>query len=49
MIKEYGYEYDAELDKQLFNDTLNQNTEETFQGAYTLRSGRDALKATPPP
>ena len=44
-IKEYGYEYDAELDKRLFNETFGRNTEEKYRGAYCLRSGRDALKA----
>ena len=43
-VKEYGYEYDAELDKQLFNETFGQNTKERFRGAYCLRSGRDAMK-----
>ena len=43
-IKEYGYEYDAELDKKLFDETFGQNTEEKYRGAYCLRSGRDALK-----
>lgn len=44
-IKEYGYEYDAELDKRLFDETFGQNTEDKYRGAYCLRSGRDALKA----
>ena len=44
VIKEYGYEYDAELDKDLFERTFNKNTFGFINGAYALRSGRDAIK-----
>lgn len=43
-VKEYGYEYDASIDKELYDHTFGECTEEKFQGAYALRSGRDALK-----
>lgn len=45
MVKEYGYEYDAVLDKELYEKTKGQVTRERFMGAMCLRSGRDALKA----
>lgn len=44
MIKEYGYEYEVQLDKELWDKTENQVTYKTFLGAMCLRSGRDALK-----
>lgn len=44
MVREYGYEYEVQLDKSLWNDTKNQVTYDTFLGAICLRSGRDALK-----
>lgn len=44
MLKEYGYEYDAVLDEELFEKTRNMITHEKFMGAMCLRSGRDALK-----
>lgn len=45
MIREFGYEYDASLQKNLWNTTEGQFTDEKLLGAYCLRSGRDALKA----
>lgn len=45
MVKEYGYEYDAVLDKELFEKTKGKVTHEKFMGAMCLRSGRDAIKA----
>ena len=45
MIKEYGYEYDAVLNEKLWEETQGKVTTEKYQGAYCLRSGRDALKA----
>ena len=45
MIKEYGYEYDTVLYKELWDKTKGDVTKECFNGAYCLRSGRDALKA----
>lgn len=44
MVKEYGYEYDAVLDKDLYEKTKGKVTHEKFMGAMCLRSGRDALK-----
>lgn len=43
-VQEYGYEYDAEKNEQLWNETRNKATNELFKGALCLRSGRDALK-----
>ena len=45
MVKEYGYEYDAVLQKPTWEITKGKTTEEKLWGAYCLRSGRDALKA----
>ena len=45
MVKEYGYEYDAVLDKELYEKSKGQVTRERFMGAMCLRSGRDAIKA----
>ena len=45
MIKEYGYEYDAVLNVELWEKTRGKVTSERLNGAYCLRSGRDALKA----
>lgn len=44
-IREFGYEYDAKLNKALFDKTFHLNATKMFNGAYCLRSGRDALKA----
>ena len=44
MVMEYGYEYDAVLDKELYENSKGQVTHEKFVGAMCLRSGRDALK-----
>lgn len=45
MVKEYGYEYDASLDANLWAQTKGNVTNEVLWGALCLRSGRDALKA----
>ena len=45
MIKEYGYEYDATLDKQLWEQCKGKVTYQKMRNAICLRSGRDALKA----
>ena len=45
MVREFGYEYDAEIQEDLWQNTKDQVTFERFIGAYCLRSGRDALKA----
>lgn len=45
MIKEYGYEYDAQLNEKIWKETQGLVTREKLFGAYCLRSGRDALKA----
>ena len=44
MVREYGYEYDAVLDKELHEQSKGKITHERFMGALCLRSGRDALK-----
>lgn len=44
VIREYGYEYDADIDEELYKKTFHKCTSEKFWGAYTLRSGRDAIK-----
>lgn len=44
MVREYGYEYDAALDKELYEKSKGKVTHEKFMGALCLRSGRDALK-----
>ena len=45
MIKEYGYEYDAVLDQEIWEETKDRVTDQKLFGAICLRSGRDALKA----
>ena len=45
MVKEYGYEYEAALNRSLWEKTAGKTTEQTLFGAVCLRSGRDALKA----
>lgn len=45
MVKEYGYEYDATLFDELYNQSKGKITKKTLFGAICLRSGRDALKA----
>ena len=45
MIQEYGYEYDAVLQKSIWELTEGKTTKDKLWGAYCLRSGRDALKA----
>lgn len=44
MVKEYGYEYDAVLDRELYEKSNGKVAHEKFMGAMSLRSGRDALK-----
>lgn len=44
MVKEYGYEYDATLDEELWEQTKKKVTYDKLWGATCLRSGRDALK-----
>ena len=44
LVREYGYEYEVQLDKELWEETKDQVTYDTFLGAMCLRSGRDALK-----
>ena len=44
-VTEYGYEYDAARNEQLWKDTAGQVTTDTLWDALCLRSGRDALKA----
>ena len=45
MVKEYGYEYDAVLNQKIWKATEGKVTDQKLNGAYCLRSGRDALKA----
>lgn len=45
MIKEYGYEYDAVVEKDIYEQTKGVSADEMFWDAICLRSGRDALKA----
>lgn len=45
MVKEYGYEYDAVLDKAIYNNTKGKVVYKKIMGALCMRSGRDALKA----
>ncbi len=45
MVKEYGYEYDAVLDKELWQKYGGTCIDKKMLAAYCLRSGRDALKA----
>ena len=45
MVKEYGYEYDAVKEEDLYQRTKGKSAQETLFGAVCLRSGRDALKA----
>lgn len=45
MIKEYGYEYDTVLNKEVWRETEGKVTDQKLFGGYCLRSGRDALKA----
>lgn len=44
MVKEYGYEYDAKFNFELWSKTQHKVTNRKLGGAYCLRSGRDALK-----
>lgn len=45
MVKEYGYEYDAALNVDIWNKTEGIVTNAQLFNAHCLRSGRDALKA----
>ena len=45
MVREYGYEYDAVLNEEVWRETKGNSTDEKLFGALSLRSGRDALKA----
>lgn len=45
MVKEYGYEYDAVLNQEVWKATEGKVTDQKLMGAYCLRSGRDTLKA----
>lgn len=45
MVKEYGYEYDAVLNQDIWKATEGKTTDQKLMGAYCLRSGRDSLKA----
>lgn len=45
MVKEYGYEYDAVLNENLWKTTRAKTADKSLWGALCLRSGRDALKA----
>jgi hypothetical protein len=45
MIREYGYEYDATLNEELWKKTEGCVTYEKLWNAICLRSGRDTLKA----
>lgn len=44
MVQEYGYEYDAVLDKTLYEQYKGKVTHDKFMGALCVRSGRDAIK-----
>lgn len=45
MVKEYGYEYDAVLNQDIWKATEGKTTDQKLIGGYCLRSGRDSLKA----
>ena len=45
MVKEYGYEYDAVLNEEVWRVTKGKVTDQKLMNALCLRSGRDALKA----
>ena len=45
MVKEYGYEYDAALDENLWRKCEGKTANELLWGAQCFRSGRDTLKA----
>lgn len=45
MIKEYGYEYDAVLNRSIWEETRGKTIQASLFGGQCLRSGRDALKA----
>ena len=45
MVKEYGYEYEASLNYDLFRETEYKTTNAKLFDAHCLCSGRDALKA----
>lgn len=45
MVREYGYEYDAVLNKKIWQNYEGKCTDKKMLAAHCLRSGRDALKA----
>lgn len=45
MINEYGYEYDAVLNEEIWKNNKGKVTDQKMMGAHCLRSGRDTLKA----
>ena len=45
MVKEYGYEYDAVLNEEIWRATEGNVTDQRILNAMCLRSGRDTLKA----
>lgn len=44
MIKEYGYEYDAVLNEEIWKATEGKVADQKLMDAHCLRSGRDTLK-----
>lgn len=44
MVKEFGYEYDAVIDREFWQETNGKVTYDNLWGALCLSSGRDALK-----
>ena len=43
-VREYGYEYDAVRDEELFRESKGKTAHGSLWGSLCLRSGRDALK-----
>lgn len=43
-IKEFGYEFDSEIDETIYYKTYGKCAYGKYEGAYALRSGRDAIK-----
>ena len=44
MVKEYGYEYEKQIDRALLKKDYGLFSSENYNGAMCLRSGRDALR-----
>ncbi|MGN1370634.1 MAG: aminotransferase class I/II-fold pyridoxal phosphate-dependent enzyme [Aristaeellaceae bacterium] len=44
IVREYGYEYDAEVDLTILDKVGTASTNQPYQGALALRCGRDCLK-----